>query len=56
MFFKWEKLNPNNKNYLAKTIGLKLLYVTYGSTTLFVAKLICLANIPTPDLIIYHVR
>ena len=24
LFFKWEKLNPNNKNYLVKAIGLKL--------------------------------
>ena len=52
MFLKWEKLNPNNKNYLVKAIGLKLYYVIYNCTALFIANLICLANIPTPDLII----
>ena len=56
MFFEWEKPNPNNKNYLIKTIGLKLLYVIYGSTTLAIANLIFLANIPIPDLIIYHLE
>ena len=48
---EWE--NPNNKNYLVKTIRLKLNYVIYGYTTLFIANLICLASIPTADLIIY---
>ena len=54
MFFELEKLNPVNKNYLVKTLGLKLYYVIYGSTSLFIVSMICLANIPTPDLIIYH--
>ena len=54
--FQRGKLNPNNKNYLVKTIWLKLYYVIYSSTTLFIANLICLANIPTPDLIIYHLE
>ena len=52
-FFQMEKLNSNNKNYLNKAIGLKLYYVICGFTTLFIATLICLANIPNPDLIIY---
>ena len=56
MFFKQEKLNPDNKNYLVKTIGPKLYYVIYSSTSLFIANLICLAIIPTPDLIIYHLE
>ena len=38
---------------MVKTIRLKLNYVIYGYTTLFITNLICLANIPTPDLIIY---
>ena len=46
MFFKWEKLNPNTENCLAKAIGLKLYHVIYRSITLFIANLICLANIP----------
>ena len=54
MFFECEKLNPNNKKYLVKTIGLKLWYVVCGSNTLVIANLICLANIPTPDLTKYH--
>ena len=54
MFFEWEKLNPINKNNLVKNIGLKLYYVIYVSTTLFIVNIICLANRPTPDLIIYH--
>ena len=54
MFFEQEKLNPNNKNYLVKAIRLKPYYVIYSFTTLFIASMICLANIPTPDLIIYH--
>ena len=54
MFFEWEMPNPNNKNYLVKAIGLKLYYVIYSSTTLFIANLICLANIPMPHIIIYH--
>ena len=56
MFLHWEKLNRNNKYYLVKAIGFKLYYVIYSSTTLFIANLICLANIPTPDLIIYHLE
>ena len=54
MFFEWEKLNPINKNYLVKTLGLKLYYVIYGSATLFIANMIYLADIPTADLMIYH--
>ena len=49
MFLECEKFNPKNKNYLVETIGHKLQYVIYCFTTLFIAKLICLANIPTPD-------
>ena len=56
MFFEWEKLNPNNENYLVKAIGLKLYYVIYSSTALFLANLICLANITTPDLKIYYLE
>ena len=56
MFFEWEKLNPNNKNYSVRATGLKLYYVIYGSTALFIATLICLTNIPTPDLITYHLE
>ena len=56
MFLQWEKLNPNNKCYLVKAIGFKLYYVIYSSTTLFITNLIYLANIPTPDLIIYHLE
>ena len=48
--------NPSNKNYLVETIVLRLLYVIYGSTTLVIANLICLANIPIPDLTIYHLE
>ena len=51
MFFECEKLNLNNKNYSVKAIGLKLYYVIYSSATFFIVNLICLANIPTPDLI-----
>ena len=50
------KLYPSNKNYLVETIGLKLLYIIYGSTTLVIANLICLANIPIRDLTIYHLE
>ena len=50
MFFEWEKLNPNKKNYLLKAIELKLYYVIFSSTTLFIA------NIPIADLIIYHLE
>ena len=32
------------------------IYVIYSSTNLFIANLICLANTPTPDLIIYHLQ
>ena len=53
MFFKWEKLNPNNNSYLFKAIALKLYYVIYSSTTFFIVNLICLVKIPTPDVIIY---
>ena len=53
MFFECVKLNPSNKNYLVETIGLKLLYVIYRSTTFVIANLICLANIPISDVTIY---
>ena len=49
MFLECEKFNPKNKNYLVETIGHKLQYVIYCFTTLVIAKLVCLANIPTPD-------
>ena len=49
MFFKQEKLNPNNNSYLFKAIVLKLYYVIYSSTTFFIDNLICLVKIPTPD-------
>ena len=49
MFFKQEKLNPNNNSYLVKAIVLKLYYVIYSSTTFFIDNLICLVKIPTPD-------
>ena len=39
---------------MVRAIGLKLYYVVYSSTTLSIANSICLANVPTPDLIIYH--
>ena len=45
--------------YLVKATlqsGLTLYYIVYGSTDLFIANLICLANIPTPDLIINHLQ
>ena len=54
MILKSEKNNPNNENDLIKTIGLKLQYVIYGSISQAKSPLICLANIPTPDLIIYQ--
>ena len=38
-------LNPNNEKYLVKTIGYKLWYVIYGSSTTAIAKLTLLANI-----------
>ena len=56
MFFECVELYPSNKNYLVETIGLKLLYIIYGSTTLVIANLICLANIPIRDLTIYHLE
>ena len=56
MFFEWEKLNPNNKDYLVRAIGLKLYYVIYSFTTLFIANLICLTNKGTLDLIIYNLE
>ena len=56
MFFEWEKLHPNNRNPLVKTIRLKLYFVIYSSTTLFIANMIYLANRPTPGLIIYHLE
>ena len=56
MFFECVKLNPSNKNYLVETIGLKLLYVIYGFTTLVIANLICLANIPISDVTIYYLE
>ena len=46
----------NNKNYLVKTIRLKLHYVIYGFITIFIDNLICVANVPTPDLIRYHLE
>ena len=45
MFFERETLNPNNEKYLVKTIGYKLQYTIYGSTTTAIANLISLANI-----------
>ena len=48
--------NPNNKHSCIKTIGLKLKYVIYGCTNHVIANLICLANIPFPDLIIYQLE
>ena len=54
MFFESGKPNPNNENNLIKTIGLKPQYVIYGSISQAKSPLICLANIPTPDLIIYQ--
>ena len=45
MIFELEKLNPNNKNYQFKIIGLKLYYLIYSSTTLFIANLIYVANV-----------
>ena len=56
MFFGQEKLNPNNENYLVKAIGLMLYYEIYSFTTLFIANLIYLADLPTPELIIYHLE
>ena len=56
MFFEWEKRN-SNKNYLVKAIGLSYIYyVMYSSTIFFTARLICLANVATPDFIIYHLE
>ena len=54
--FRMCKTYPKNKNYLVEIIGLKLQYVIYGSTTLVITNLICLANIPIPDLKIYHLE
>ena len=45
MFFERETLNLNNEKYLVKTIGYKLQYTIYGSTTTAIANLISLANI-----------
>ena len=45
MFLEGETLNPNNEKYLFKTIGYKLQYTIYGSTTTAIANLISLANI-----------
>ena len=50
MFFEYNKLNPNNENYLVKAIGLQLYYAIY-SITLFIDNPICLVNVLTPDLI-----
>ena len=47
MFFEREMLNPNNEKHLVKTIGYKLQYTIYGSTTTAIANLISLANIGT---------
>ena len=54
MFFESGKPNPNNENNLIKTIELKPQYVIYGSISQVKSPFICLANIPTPDLIIYQ--
>ena len=45
MFFEREMPNPNNEKYLVKTIGYKLQYIIYGSTTTAIANLISLASI-----------
>ena len=45
MFFEREMLNPNSEKYLVKTIGYKLYYIIYGSTTTAIANLISPSNI-----------
>ena len=55
-FFEWKTINPNNRIYLFKTIGIKLWYVIYGSTTVLTANLICLANTRNSDLIMHHIE
>ena len=45
MFFEREMPNPNNEKYLVKTIGYKLQYIIYGSTTTAIANLISLTDI-----------
>ena len=55
MFFEWENPNPNNENYLIKPWYLSQ-YVIYGSTTLFIASLFCLAKMQTTDLMLYHLE
>ena len=54
MFLRRETLNPNNENYLVKTIGSKLYCVIHDSATTVKANLIFLANKPTPDSLIQH--
>ena len=56
MFSECVKLNPNNKNYLVKTIGPKLQYVIYSFTTHVIANLTWLANITILDVSIYHLE
>ena len=56
MFLGRGTLNPNNENYLVKTIGSKLQCVIHDSTTTAIANLIFLANIPTPDSLIQHLQ
>ena len=51
-----QTLNPGNKNYLVKTIVLKLYYVIYDSTAIVITNLICLANTPAPDLVTHHLE
>ena len=47
--FEWEKLTPNNRSYLGKTVELKL-NVMYDSTTSAITNLIYLTITATPDL------
>ena len=45
IFFERETLNPINEKYLVKTIGYKIQYVIYGSTTTAIVNLISLTDI-----------
>ena len=56
MFLAQGTLNPNNENYLVKTIGSKLKCVIHDSTINAIANLIFLANIPAPDRLIQYLQ
>ena len=47
MGFEQEMLSSNNIKYLVTTIGYKLKYVIYGSTTTAIGNWIALGNIGT---------